>query len=40
MDEFADVVFVTFRLARFMDIDIETALENKMKKVKERVETK
>lgn len=36
MDEFADVVLSTIRLARFMDIDISLALKNKMEKIKNR----
>lgn len=36
MDEFADVVLATLRLARFMDIDIALALKNKMEKIKNR----
>lgn len=36
-DEFADMILVTIRLARMMDIDIQTALGDKMKKIKERV---
>ena len=35
-DEFADVILVTFRLAKFMNIDIESALKKKMIKIKER----
>ena len=34
--EFADVILVTIRLAKLMDVDIEMALRNKMKKIKER----
>ena len=36
MDELADVVLSTIRLARFMDIDISLALKNKMEKIKNR----
>lgn len=36
MDEFADVILSTIRLARFMDIDISQALKNKMEKIKNR----
>jgi len=35
-DEFADVILVTLRLAKLMDIDIESALKSKMAKIKER----
>lgn len=36
MDEFADVIFTTIRLAKLMNIDISQALENKMIKIKKR----
>ena len=36
MDEFADVVLSTIRLAKFMDIDISLALKNKIEKIKSR----
>ncbi|MEI8008041.1 MAG: MazG nucleotide pyrophosphohydrolase domain-containing protein [bacterium] len=39
-DEFADVIFVTFRLAKLMGVDIESALQQKMDKIKERTESK
>jgi len=39
-DEFADVVFVTVRLAKLMNIDIESALQQKMEKIKERTNGK
>ena len=39
-DEFADVIFVTFRLANLMGVDIESALQQKMNKIKERTESK
>jgi len=39
-DEFADVILVTLRLAKFMNIDIESALENKIEKIKKRTDTK
>ena len=39
-DEFADVIFVTFRLAKLMGIDIESALQQKIDKIKERTESK
>jgi len=35
-DEFADVILVTIRLAKMMDIDIESALKSKMMKIKAR----
>jgi len=35
-EEFADVVLATIRLARFMDIDIESAIKDKMAKIRER----
>ena len=35
-DEFADVVITTFLLAKAMHIDIPTALEQKIKKIKEK----
>lgn len=35
-DEFADVIFVAIRLAKLMDIDIESALQQKMEKIKKR----
>jgi len=35
-DEFADVLLVTIRLAKLMDIDIESALQQKMEKIKKR----
>jgi NTP pyrophosphatase (non-canonical NTP hydrolase) len=35
-DEFADVIISTAMLAHDMDIDIEKALKNKMKKIEER----
>jgi NTP pyrophosphatase (non-canonical NTP hydrolase) len=39
-DEFADVIFVTFRLAKLMNIDIESALQQKMEKIKTRTVSK
>lgn len=35
-DEFADVIIVAIRLAKLMDIDIESALVQKMEKIKKR----
>jgi NTP pyrophosphatase (non-canonical NTP hydrolase) len=35
-DEFADVILATFMLAKDMDIDLELALKNKIKKLNER----
>lgn len=35
-DEFADVILVTIRLAKLMDINIESALKNKIEKLKQR----
>lgn len=35
-NEFADVILATFMLARDMDIDLDTALKNKIKKLNER----
>lgn len=35
-DEFADVILVTIRLAKLMNVDIESALKNKMEKIKQR----
>ena len=35
-DEFADVMFTTLILAKSMNVDIEKALENKMKKINKR----
>jgi NTP pyrophosphatase (non-canonical NTP hydrolase) len=34
--EFADVILTTIRLAKLMEVDIETALKNKMDKIKQR----
>ena len=34
--EFADVVLCTLLLAKSMNVDIETALENKIEKIKKR----
>lgn len=34
--EFADVVIVTFMLAKAMDVDIMQALDHKVKKIRER----
>jgi NTP pyrophosphatase (non-canonical NTP hydrolase) len=36
--EFADVILTTIRLAKLMDVDIEMALRNKMKKIKQRAD--
>ena len=36
-DEFADVIYATIRLACLMNVDIEKALENKKKKLEERM---
>lgn len=38
-DEFADVIISTAMLAHDMGIDIETALENKMKKIEARYQS-
>lgn len=35
-DEFADVILVALRLAKLMDIDIESALKHKIEKIKIR----
>ncbi len=37
-NELADVVITTLLLAEVLDVDIETALENKIKKIKRRYE--
>jgi NTP pyrophosphatase (non-canonical NTP hydrolase) len=37
-DEFADVVITTFLLAEIMKVDIEKALEHKIKKIDKRYE--
>lgn len=39
-NEFADVIFATLLLSKDMNIDIEKALENKMKKIEKRYENK
>jgi len=36
--EFADVILTAIRLAKLMDVDIETALKNKMEKIKQRAD--
>ena len=38
--EFADVIFTTLLLAKSMDVDMEVAINKKMKKVKKRFEIK
>lgn len=40
MDEFADVIFTTIRLAKLINIDISQALENKMIKIQKRSDLK
>jgi len=40
MDEFADVIFTTIRLAKLMNIDISQALKNKMIKIQKRSDLK
>lgn len=37
-NEFADVIFTTLLLAQDMNVDIEKALENKIKKIEKRYE--
>ena len=36
-DEFADVIIVTIRLAKLMNVDIRSALKNKTEKIKQRI---
>lgn len=39
-NEFADVIFATLLLSKDMNIDIEKALEDKIKKIEKRYESK
>jgi NTP pyrophosphatase (non-canonical NTP hydrolase) len=39
-NEFADVIFTTLLLAQDMNVNIEQALENKIKKIEKRYENK